>query len=648
MSNANNMSALDIARRLAELGQAQESVKAYTLALGTAQGQDSETELECALNILQMGGNYLVAYDTLRDLYARGEFAEDCLSVMTQAFYAPNEKLLKSRYEKNCKLLQKYPYLFRKDFPSFEELPLRFYPYDDNRYLPFDGQFGALIEPKETVISRNFFRDLSKPILASDVFSMYELEYLNDNVRKSEWVGYENHIYLHYTDWTIFCSYLQILNLREILKDEKIVYLIENEVEQYPINFKERFGVDYSTYSLKPVAIQEYNRLIWHTQLSTHNGGDFFNEILDSHPNLVVIHSLFLTEIEDFLGEMRKHLSKEELARFTEKDLLVAAFLHLQHATNASHTTDSSARIVPAIFFQPHFPNLYYDIAWESDRNRAIMECIQHQDIVNFPAFKHFKYIKTFTPMRRPTTSVGATARFMSNTNINKGNMVTDFITERLLNQSHMVDRDERLFKDSIIVRFEDGKLNPKATFTALAAFLDLPYTESMTYCSLEGVRNAASFEGNDIGFDTAAVYRTYDEYLGEPEKYFIEFFLRDTYKYYGYDFQHYDGNPIDLERAKELCQHFDVFKNIIRRNLDDLKVNGSMEHAGIFANDDKSSTLFEQLLQDRLNELEHKRLAVVSILLRDMQFINRSGRPLKFTPLLQLDPELLENPLYR
>ena len=38
-----------------------------------------------------------------------------------------------------------------------------------------------------------------------------------------------------------------------------------------------------------------------------------------------------------------------------------------------------------------------------------------------------------------------------------------------------------------VLVRFEDGKLNPKATFTALAAFLDLPYTQSMTYCSLKG-----------------------------------------------------------------------------------------------------------------------------------------------------------------
>lgn len=50
-----------------------------------------------------------------------------------------------------------------------------------------------------------------------DVYSQYHLEYLNDNVRKSEWVGRENHIYLHYTDWMTFCAYLQCLELRPLL-----------------------------------------------------------------------------------------------------------------------------------------------------------------------------------------------------------------------------------------------------------------------------------------------------------------------------------------------------------------------------------------------------------------------------------------------
>ena len=174
---------------------------------------------------------------------------------MTKVFYEPNVKMLRGRYERNCKLLKKYPYLFRRDFLPFEELPIRFYPYDDHSgYVPFyvaEERFGEYINLKNTVISRNFFKDLEKPILAEDVTSQYELEYLADNVRKSEYVGRENHIYLHYTDWGTFCAHLQCLNLRPLLAEEKIVFLIGDEITQYPIDFKERFGIDYSQYSLR-------------------------------------------------------------------------------------------------------------------------------------------------------------------------------------------------------------------------------------------------------------------------------------------------------------------------------------------------------------------------------------------------------------
>ena len=48
-------------------------------------------------------------------------------------------------------------------------------------------------------------------------------------------------------------------------------------------------------------------------------------------------------------------------------------------------------------------------------------------------------------------------------------------VTERLLNRSYLLDPDDRLYRDSVLVRFEDGKLNPKATFTALAHFWTYP-----------------------------------------------------------------------------------------------------------------------------------------------------------------------------
>lgn len=161
--------------------------------------------MEAAAYLMEFGegDDYKVAYTYFVKLYNDGAFRDTVFDILTEAFYEPNLKLQKTRYEKNQKLLEKYPYIFRHDFPKFEDLPQRFYPYDDNGFLPFDPEkkhFGDYINYNNQVVSRNYFKDLEKPILAENVFSQYELEYLHDNVRKSEWVARENHIYLHYTN----------------------------------------------------------------------------------------------------------------------------------------------------------------------------------------------------------------------------------------------------------------------------------------------------------------------------------------------------------------------------------------------------------------------------------------------------------------
>lgn len=374
--------ALDIARRMAELGERSHAVTAYTLALADARDRQPETELEAALYLFENGGNYKVAYDAFRSLYRRGFQRETLLELMTQAFYQPNIKLLKSRYEKNCRLLRKYPYCFQQDFPAFEELPLRFYPYDDQRYIPFTVEtetFGEPLDLRHPVVSRNFFQNLDKPVLAADVYSQYELEYLRDNVRKSEWVGRENHVYLHYTDWGIFCAYLQVLNLRPLLEEEKLVFLIEDEISQYPIDFKSRFGIDYSQYPVKPVGIREIHRLIWHTQLSSHNGGDFFNEIFDNHPNLIAVESVMLYHLRDQVEKFRKLLDgggtitfdsvigdgdlekpqrlANQLSRLhnrTDKDIFVALYLAMADLRNLDPGIEALlVALDEGLFFDP-------------------------------------------------------------------------------------------------------------------------------------------------------------------------------------------------------------------------------------------------------------------------------------------------------
>ena len=676
------MTAIEIARQLAALGQAEGAIKAYGVAIH--QAQDPAEQLEAALYILQNGGDYKVSYSTLISLYRRGQFREDCLSIMTQAFYEPNVKLLKTRYENNCKLLAKYPYLFRKDFLDFEFLPLRFYPYDDNRFVPFhvgEGRFGEYIDFKLPRVTRNFFKDLEQPILAENVFSQYELEYLNDNVRKSEYIGRENHIYLHYPDWPAFCAYLQCLNMRPLLESEKLVFLIGDEIGQYPIDFKARFGIDYSQNPVKPVGLGEINKIIWHTQLSTHNGGDFFNEIFDAHPNLLPLPSIMMDNVEESVKNWKEALnsakgSKEAKQEFlrqkgantwviqelcgiqdpSDKDIFAAIYLSNKTITKF---LDPTARIAPAVFFQPHFPNIVYDLNVDR-KDRTALHSEVYDKTVSSPIFRGFKYIKTFTPMRRFTTSHGATVKFMYNSALEgaekrkkgeeKGKavaVVPDAVTQRVLNRSFMIDWQDRLYTDSVLVRFEDGKLNPRATFTALAAFLDLPYTESMTYCSLNGEIDPESLAGNDLGFSTAALYRTYDEYTNDAERTYIEYFLRDAYEYYGYGFQYYDGQPVTLERAKEWTDGFSTIDHYIRETWRYIYENASVSIGEKRLEGQAAQQVQDQLLEQQLQAFRQNRERNSEILMRGLRFVNRHGQPLRMMPRLELDPALLEQPLY-
>ncbi len=656
------MTSMEIARKLAALNQQEEARDAYTLALGQ-EGLEPAEELEAASYIFFSEGDYRISFTHFVSLFNRGLFQGEIWDLMTQAFYLPNAEGMKKQYEKNVKLLTAYPYCFRKDFPAFEDLPILFFPFDDKGYVPFypaEHRFGGYVNFNDTVIDRYFFRDLSKPILADDVYSQYQLEYLNDNVRKSEWVAKENHIYLHYSDFATFCAHLQVLNFYYLLKDEKLVFLMEKEVGRYPIDFHAEYGVDYSQYPLKPVGVGEITRLIWHTQLSSHNGGDFFNEILYGHPNLLTWDSVTLDKLMEVIEDNRKALlSGNKNATVykafrgrekpTDKNILVWSFLQ---SKGAGGKLDPESRIAPALLLQPHFLNLRYSLTLDRKANGCRVESEQYDELANSSVFREFKYIKTFTPMRRPTSSYGATARFQVNAERNQDKVICDELTDRLLNRSFMVDPWDRLYRDSRLVRFEDGKLNPTATFTALAQFLDIPYTESMTYCSGITGLNPESMKGNDLGFSTAAIYRTYDEYCDDADRALVEYFYRDVYQTYGYDFHYYQGEPVDEAWVRKKLDEMHVLDGNIKKSLYasvkrmDLDIKFA---ADTDENKDKDprAPVEKAIWNDLYTKMRNNRLHAAKILLYNFPFVNKEGQYLQMMTPLELDPALLEQPLY-
>lgn len=646
------MQPMEIGRRMAQLGQKEDAQKAYTVAL-TKEELSPMERFEAASYIFFSQGNYKTAYTALVGLYNQGHFRQDIMHLLAQAFYQPNEEELRQRYAANCAALAAYPYCFRRDFPDFDQLPLRFFPFDDQGFLPYDPAedcFGSYVNFNDPVIDRYFFKDLEKPILAQDVYSQYQLEYLNDTIRKSEWIGRENHIYLHYTDWGRFCAHLPCLDLPPLLAQEKFIFLIGDQVARYPIDFAAEYGIDYSQYPVRPIGVQEVNRLIWHTQLSSHNGGDFFNEIFYGHPNLMSFESLMFDNISEqikqtrerfykhTLGNMRIHQQLAAIKRPTEKDFLVAYFL-TQPAM--SQWLDPNSRIAPALFFQPHFGNIRYKMEVAEGDGYCALHSAEYEQIKRSPIFKGFKYIKTFTPIRRPTTSYAATVRFMVAQlgNSEKPLKIEDELTNRILNRSYLREPDDRLLKDSALVRFEDGKLNPKAIFPVLAAFLDIPHTESMTYCSSRRGLNPESLKGNARGFDPVTVYRTYDEYANDDERAFLEYFMRDIYQACGYDFHYYKGEPVDEAWVREKIGNFTTLNGYIIQSL--RECFDGIRAKGVQMEND------EQEIARQMDALNQNRLRIAELLLKNPRFVTREGQPLRMIPVLQPDPALLEQPLY-
>lgn len=364
-----------------------------------------------------------------------------------------------------------------------------------------------------------------------------------------------------------------------------------------------------------------------------------------------------------------------QISHVTDKDCLVALFL--LNPQTPQHN-DSASRIVPALLFQPHFPNMLYSVDVVNEKKGwTTLYSKSYESIQKSPIFQGFKYIKTFTPIRRITTSYAASTRFMmNNANEKRQNResekntliaLPDLINIRMLNRSFMIDWQDRLFQDSILVRFEDGKLNPKATFTALAEFLDIPYTESMTYCSGRKGLNPESMAGNVLGFDPATVYRTYDEYANEDERAYLEYFFRDVYEAYGYDFHYYKGEQVDREWVKEKIRNFTCANAYIARSWrESLKISKSIikkvqdkdenvrfqvlqlsEESKSELSQDPPDEFFDGMIQELIEKMDSDRYRFACCLLEGLNFINRRGQPLHMMKALKLDPALLEQPLY-
>ena len=685
------MTKLELARNCAKIGDTENAVIAYEMALKKSDHSDLMTDMECAAFILQNNGDYKLAYKNFINLYNNKFMQQEVFAVLTGAFYFPNLDNQRKLYDKNTAALNKYPYILKKEFPSFQNLKTKYFPFDDDYYIPFNSEkniFDECVDINEKQIKHNFFKDLEKPILAENIFSYYELSYLFDNVRKSEDIARENHIYMHYDNFEDFCSFLQIADISKLLTGKKIVLLFDEEKKLYPIDFKDKFGIDYSQSAKKKISIRDITRLIYSPQISSHNGGDFFNEVFDSHPNLLMLHSTMFFDIDRMMNDFKKkyhlpqfcivhneEINNVEIRIFpnkylkgvvnpTKKDFFVAYAMGINDGVGA---WDKNSRIFPAVYIQPHFHNIFSNIEFDERGIVKITDNIGEQ-VATANYLYDFKYIKTFAPLRRLTTSYGATIKYKLNqidyeNHIEQKKMLLNELAFRMAVSTFRVDYSDALYKDCRLVRFEDGKLNPKATFTSLCEFLDLPYTDSLSYCSRYGVKNALSEEGADIGFSTASVYRKYEDYASFGERYILEYMAQDAMKKYGYNFECYDNEEMTAEKAIEILEKCEIFTNLFKKNIFELCKANNYNTVAIGINGEsykyKKEFEDEKTLEEKIEDtkklvdnfekiIRDQNFKLITSIKPDMPYINALGHKLELMEMIEPKKELLVKEIYR
>ena len=103
----------------------------------------------------------------------------------------------------------------------------------------------------------------------------------------------------------------------------------------------------------------------------------------------------------------------------------------------------------------------------------------------------------------------------------------------------------------------------------------------------------------------------------------------------------------MDGDRVKELLEGFTTIDHYIRDTWKKI-----YKKATVTVNDQRVTEETEldvqgRLLENQVKSFQANRVKNSEILMRGLRFVNRHGQPLHMMPRLELDPALLEQPLY-
>jgi len=567
---------------------------------------DRDKRFQSALDDFE-AEKYRDALLSMISLYREGYQETQILDILEEACFLPNAEEMQYNYQENIKALRKYPFVLGKGFCEFEELPFQLYIISETEFYVFqkkEKRFTELYQFDDGKPFDLYAKSLNSILFLENEKNISHLRYLNDNIRKSEDLAYDNHIYLFYSTFEELAKLLVATQLDGLLTDQKFVFLFGEENRCCPIDFKTKFGIDYGSYAPKRLSVEDIKRIIFGWKIENVAGNTFLAGIMDFHPNLITIPELMMSSFVNFYNEQlrgesvlsvitklkglpdqasqkdfirklvhvedkrkSKHILRE-LNRVTANQFLSVLedvlsdivypkasewLIGIYLAFSYCHKREFDQRFIPALFVYPH-DDIFY------------LAGIQRESLnFYFDLIQEFPYHKIISLIRDPVTQAGAVTNFMTKGHENAHNANGEIqmdpfycmVFGTILPKDFYFLLEHPLYQDIGVVRFEDLKLNPEATFASMAEFLNLPVTESMyqtTECGLSA--NGVNGEGKTFpGFDPAPVFKEYQQYLSVFDKYRIELLLSQLYEAYGYKAKYYDGQIFSDQEVAALME---------------------------------------------------------------------------------------------
>ncbi len=556
-------------------------------------GQEERFQ-EAISNVEQ--GNFGEALLEFMALYQENFRKEEIKEILDSSCYRDNIPVLQENYNQNKAVLEQYPFISGWNPCAFEELTVLPYMVGNQEFCLYNKAedcFSDIYYTGGRVDNSACLKQMEHSRMIKNVTDMDQLCYIVRNMRKSEDLARENHVYLYYDKQELLELLMQVEDFTELLKDKKVIIFCGSSEEFTEEQIMQKFNLDYTGMEPKQLELSDIQRMIFGWKIANVSGTSFLADVMDFHPNLLTIPDTMFNDFYPFYQRMlrgktlvqaieylkncddqssdkhfiaRMTIYKDKKSRFSEemiaelnrvtpnqfldvlkevlKDVEVPtaaqwmAAIHL--AFNRCHDKNTDTSVIPAVFMYPH-DDMFALIGSERERVWFYLDMA-----AEFPDYK------VVSMLRDPVTHAGSTTRYLTEghpgAKDEQGRRRLDpfyaMAFGAFVPKDFYFPLEHPAYEHIRIVRFEDLKMNPEATWESLTEFLDLPMDDILyqsTWCGY----SANNVDTEDVlinGYDLRPVRNPYTKYLSVFDKYRIECIMSRFMEHYGYVPQYYDG----------------------------------------------------------------------------------------------------------